>query len=323
MADQQEKQEKKGPRGLIGAILANKRKREAAEDAHLDAILSRPVVRTVPADRTFSTGSHRRLEGRASTVEQAVSLIHRYRDEQPGGVFPADTNITIFQPNPMHIAASRRPIEDQRAPARRPKAKPISAPPPPPPPPPSESMDGDKEEPARKKRKRSNRGNKKRHCGWCGEPGHEVLDCAGPPAEDGYIHACPVHNTSAHTGAECRKSEGWDLGQRWDYQVVQRRHLPPLAYERTWERIAWEYLTKPGVDTASIKADALPLTAGFSKTIDKAKFYAYDYAKGNTEGQLGCQDRISTVGAFLSWADTCFAPIRVGARTIEVSGAPD
>ncbi|KAK8040238.1 zinc finger domain-containing protein [Apiospora marii] len=306
MADQQEKQEKKGPRGLIGAILANKRKREAAEDAHLDAILSRPVVRTVPADRTFSTGSHRRLEGRASTVEQAVSLIHRYRDEQPGGV---------------RFASSHRGPACPRASSQG-QAH-LCAPSSSPPPPPSESMDGDKEEPARKKRKRSNRGNKKRHCGWCGEPGHEVLDCAGPPAEDGYIHACPVHNTSAHTGAECRKSEGWDLGQRWDYQVVQRRHLPPLAYERTWERIAWEYLTKPGVDTASIKADALPLTAGFSKTIDKAKFYAYDYAKGNTEGQLGCQDRISTVGAFLSWADTCFAPIRVGARTIEVSGAPD
>ncbi|KAK8115473.1 hypothetical protein PG984_011975 [Apiospora sp. TS-2023a] len=116
LADQQERQKKTCPRGILG-IIREKRKRKAEEDGADGLDLT---------SRSSFTGSHRRLQGSASTVEEVVALIHRYRDEQPDGKFPADTTI-IIKPDPLVEAASNRPIEDQRAPARCNKDKAITA----------------------------------------------------------------------------------------------------------------------------------------------------------------------------------------------------
>lgn len=324
MADKQEKQDKKGPRGLIGTILANKRKREAAEGADGNE-LSRPVVQNLtntwgPGNRNFFTGDHNTMVATVDNVDSFASLGYQFKDKQRNGLFPEST-VTIRKNDRNQIARSRLPIDDQRKPALASTSatKAVTAPPVRPPPTTSEQMDVDSEEPQKKKRKRNNRGKKKKNkgkstvprekqpCGWCGKLGHEVLECAGPPAEDGYIHACPLHNTRAHTGAECRKAEDWDVGQKWCYQVTWRRHLPPLAYKETWEKVAWDYVQARGANVVD-QSNALPLTAGFAKTIDKATFEAFDYTKESAEGQLGCEDATSTLEVFLSWATKVFAP---------------
>ncbi|KAK7991231.1 hypothetical protein PG988_000025 [Apiospora saccharicola] len=130
MADQQEKQET-WSRDLIRTVLANQRKRRAAKEGadFASKLDPRPNIMD-PTDCRFLTGDHNRLQGRVDTVEQAVALIQRYKDLQPGGLFPDDTTIIISKPDPLAIVASNRPIEDQRAPARRnvDKAKNITVP---------------------------------------------------------------------------------------------------------------------------------------------------------------------------------------------------
>ncbi|KAK8015359.1 hypothetical protein PG990_008655 [Apiospora arundinis] len=142
------------------------------------------------------------------------------------------------------------------------------------------------------------------HCGWCKKPGHTVRNCAGPPAEDGFIHACPIHNTCLHTLNECTVMN-WDMTLAWNYIVYQRRKLPPLAWGDGWETYA-EYPAYSGAFLEFLRAsdDSLPFTAEFAKTIDKNKFDEYDYTQGQYGHQLGIEQRTLNYENFTAWRNS-------------------
>ncbi|KAK6855058.1 zinc finger domain-containing protein [Apiospora arundinis] len=144
-----------------------------------------------------------------------------------------------------------------------------------------------------------------KHCGWCKKPGHTVRTCAGPPAEDGFIHACPIHNTCLHTLNECPLVINWDKTLAWNYIVYQRRKLPPLAWGNGWETYA-EYPAYSGAFLEFLRAsdDSLPFTAEFAKTIDKNKFDEYDYSQGQYGHQLGIEQRTFNYEYFTAWRNS-------------------
>ncbi|KAK8115484.1 hypothetical protein PG984_011986 [Apiospora sp. TS-2023a] len=128
-----------------------------------------------------------------------------------------------------------------------------------------------------------------RPCGWCNKPGHTVLQCAAPPLPpaDGFIHACPVHNTRTHTLQKCRLTETWDITLKWNYLVFQRRLLPPLLSDDTWESVDQAYAAVGSPMGAPDKS--LPFTAEFAKGIKKEVYDNYDYTM-ERDGQLGYEE---------------------------------
>ncbi|KAK8015361.1 hypothetical protein PG990_008657 [Apiospora arundinis] len=284
MTDQQEK---KAPRGLIGAILANKKKRSAENDGaetEKEATLARPAVQVAeapvnfndadvwagyaqnlvnkldPTSRNFFAGNAGTIIDRISEPEAGTDLMYQYKDLQPDGQFPDSTAI-IRQNNAHAEITSSRWATKQRKPLPAPPAKGSSAAAPAA----TAAAPGDKgpvpgpqtedAEPEKKKRK-GNPGEKEyeapkvpidqQTCGWCDKPGHKVLDCAGPPKEDGFIHACPLHNVRSHTLRECRLAKNWDLGEKWYYLVSRRHKLPPLAANDDWETVAQDHARQTG-----------------------------------------------------------------------------
>ncbi|KAK8085855.1 hypothetical protein PG997_007126 [Apiospora hydei] len=134
-------------------------------------------------------------------------------------------------------------------------------------------------------------------CGWCKKDGHEVKECAGPPAEDGFIHAYSIHNSDTHTLSSCRIAQAWDLVSKHSHLVAQRRQLPPMLYRESWEKIAWDFLATQNASSGKV---GLPFTAEFSKQIAQEKFEAYDYNSPSTT-PLGPEERTMSTANFLEW----------------------
>ncbi|KAK7991228.1 hypothetical protein PG988_000022 [Apiospora saccharicola] len=112
MADEQDKTPH---RGMTDTNLANKRKRHADQDVGdgTNLRLAPPPKRPISSHSSFEGGHS------TDTMEEAVALLQRYRNEQRGGYYPPGTTIIIRPPDPMHIAAANRPFQDHPAPARR------------------------------------------------------------------------------------------------------------------------------------------------------------------------------------------------------------
>ncbi|KAK8054413.1 hypothetical protein PG996_013714 [Apiospora saccharicola] len=122
--------------------------------------------------------------------------------------------------------------------------------------------------PAKKKTKRGG-GNL---CGNCGKIGHKVKNCAGPPAEDGFIHACPMHNSESHTLANCQEAKNLTLEAKYRHLVSTRHNLCPLYFNEAWEDIG------------------IPLE----------KFDEYDYDAPDP-ACLGHEPETASVAAFKEW----------------------
>ncbi|KAK8043998.1 hypothetical protein PG993_004022 [Apiospora rasikravindrae] len=137
-------------------------------------------------------------------------------------------------------------------------------------------------------------------CGWCDKPGHEVKDCAGPPAEDGFIHACGIHNTKAHTFKDCSVAADWDTAMKWSNLVSQRANLPPLVANYDWEDVAYYYITAAKARAEVDPTWPLPLSTDFVRIIDKKKFDEFDYSV-DARGQLGIDETTSSVKNFMRW----------------------
>ena len=221
-------------------------------------------------------------------------LGHHWAD-QHGGQMPRSL-VHIRPNNTLAQRIARRNIENQRG--RRPLPSlanpkgPGSAP----------KQDENKDD--KSNNKKSGRGGKRRKverpCGWCGKTGHEVLNCAGPPAADGFIHACGLHNSKAHTYLDYRVAQGWDRVDKWRHLVSERANLPPLAAHDSWEDVAYEYITG-SLSRLPVKGDtALPFSVDFVKTIEKQKFDDFDYTR-DSAGQLGVEEATSTVDKFMAW----------------------
>ncbi|KAK8880216.1 hypothetical protein PGQ11_001510 [Apiospora arundinis] len=87
---------------------------------------------------------------------------------------------------------------------------------------------------------------------------------------DGLIHACSRHNLTSHTPKDCNAANKWDRQTWWTHLVYNRSGLPPLAAHDPWEELAYDYI--------------------FDFNADK-------------HGQLGIEDRTSTVAKFREWYD--------------------
>ncbi|CCD42830.1 hypothetical protein BofuT4_P071260.1 [Botrytis cinerea T4] len=71
-------------------------------------------------------------------------------------------------------------------------------------------------------------------CGWCGQKGHRVLRCPGPPDQaTGQIHACAFCNSRTHISEQCKDNFDTHSNKDWEglerIMLVMRRNLPMLA----------------------------------------------------------------------------------------------
>jgi len=266
--------------------------------------------------------------GQHQHMEEAMALLHRYRDEQRGGAFPVGTTIIIIQPDPMHRDADNSPFEHQHNPAPMAPMYPKRF---------VNSVEDvalmaihyaaqqpDGKFPSRtvvpefrpynvraarnaKRDVEDQRGPRAPPqapapplCGNCGKCGHTVEKCVGPPAEDGFIYACPLHNTRDHTLADCYEAQGWSLEKRYEHLVLMRPHLPPFHFVDDWEDIAWLYIRCMTQVRKRMVEHDLPLSAEFSKNIPLEAFDAYNYDTPDP-ACLGHEPETATVPAFMQW----------------------
>ncbi|KAK7991227.1 hypothetical protein PG988_000021 [Apiospora saccharicola] len=148
--------------------------------------------------------------------------------------------------------------------------------------------------PAKKKTKRGG-GNL---CGNCGKSCHKVKNCAGPPAEDGFIHACPMHNSESHTLANCQEAKNLTLEAKYRHLVSTRHNLCPLYFNEAWEDIVWGYIGEVG--EATVEQNGLPFSFDFAKGIPLEKFDEYDYDAPDP-ACLGHEPETASVAAFKEW----------------------
>ncbi|KAK8033682.1 hypothetical protein PG991_003080 [Apiospora marii] len=78
---------------------------------------------------------------------------------------------------------------------------------------------------------------------------HTAKNCAGPPAADGFIVACVLHNAK-HSLSDC----------------------PEALPRALWEDVAWAWIEAQGGRCD----DALPFTAAFCQTVPRIKYANYD-----------------------------------------------
>ncbi|RYP09388.1 hypothetical protein DL764_001329 [Monosporascus ibericus] len=107
---------------------------------------------------------------------------------------------------------------------------------------------GDKEqEKMKKKGKKGKKPRKGRVCPGCKKPGHVLLVCAGPPAEDGFLRGCPFHNTLAHNYDECQYIKRFFKTRDHLYYLISyRAGLPPIFTKMDWLDVAKESMPQPG-----------------------------------------------------------------------------
>ncbi|KAK8043996.1 hypothetical protein PG993_004020 [Apiospora rasikravindrae] len=281
---------KKRPRGIIDAILAKsraaaekKRKRNAGEEVSDDEQLEDPMRPRYP-------------NGIAKSIEDVTSMASQYAARQPDGQFPL-SHVQFLRYNPhgrllritdhedprRHISRARsqamRP--SSQTPARSPSASPTTV----------SSASQQTEDPPKKKAKLGG------CCGHCGKRGHEVESCAGPPADDGFIHACPIHNSGSHSLGDCREAKDMTLDQEYSHLVAARANLPPLHYKTCWEHIAVDHIARVGKNAVE---DALPFSTDFSLTIPLERFEEYNYDDPAPEF-LGHEPETANIAAFKAW----------------------
>ncbi|KAK7930983.1 hypothetical protein PG985_001695 [Apiospora marii] len=242
-----------------------------------------------------STGD---LSTTVSDPELLGPLGQRWAEQHNGQMPRTDVILRRYDAQAQRVA--RRNIEDQRG-RRRPRhALPSPAKGPGPVPKQDENEKDDKSDGKRKSGRGAKRRKTERPCGWCGKTGHEVLNCAGPPAEDGFIHACGLHNSKAHTYLNCRVAKGWDHEDKWRNLVLQRANLPPMIANDAWEDVAYDYITGAASHNHVRPWTPMPLSVDFAKTIDKKKFDDFDYSR-KPAGQLGVEENTSSAEEFMAW----------------------
>ncbi|KID91415.1 Cadherin prodomain like-protein [Metarhizium guizhouense ARSEF 977] len=77
-------------------------------------------------------------------------------------------------------------------------------------------------------------------CGNCLQAGHTVRDCVHP-ADDGFVHGCPICNGSDHESAQgCKMDWPHRLERRLYWAIEQRARRPTLAAFSNWVDIFTE-----------------------------------------------------------------------------------
>ncbi|KAK7930991.1 hypothetical protein PG985_001703 [Apiospora marii] len=268
------------------------------------ALAGLPSLRN-PEDRNFAFGGSNNTFT-CDDPDTASKLPYQFADLQPDGQFP-DSTVHYRRNNQFANLLAERGLNrmralgpnDSRAPSRAPSSRaPLRAPSLAAAQAPSLATTAKSSAPQQTMgppKKKAKRGGNR--CGNCGKHGHKVKDCAGPPAEDGFIHACPVHNSGAHTLDECREAQNMTLEVKYTSLVSTRHNLCPLYFNEAWEDTAWTVINSVG--DANVK-DALPFSSDFSKTIPLEKFDAYDYDAPDP-ACLGHEPETATIAAFKAW----------------------
>lgn len=102
-------------------------------------------------------------------------------------------------------------------------------------------------------------------CGNCLKPGHTVRDCA-QPADDGYVHGCPICNGSDHESAQgCKMHWPQRLERRLYWAIEQRARRPTLAAFSNWVDVFTE-ARNAGNDMEALP-QSFPWTPLFSRTL--------------------------------------------------------
>ncbi|KAK3500472.1 uncharacterized protein B0T23DRAFT_392948 [Neurospora hispaniola] len=75
-------------------------------------------------------------------------------------------------------------------------------------------------------------------CGNCRKPGHVLVDCVIANEKDGFVHGCPICNTSRHTLDNCRRrSEDETQRREQALELMYRKRFNKpmiLSYTYTW-----------------------------------------------------------------------------------------
>lgn len=102
-------------------------------------------------------------------------------------------------------------------------------------------------------------------CGNCLKPGHTVRDCV-QPADDGFVHGCPICNGSDHESAQgCKMDWPHRLERRLYWAIEQRARRPTLAAFSNWLDVFTE-ARNAGNDMEALP-QSFPWTPLFSRTL--------------------------------------------------------
>lgn len=117
-------------------------------------------------------------------------------------------------------------------------------------------------------------------CGNCLTPGHKVRNCVHP-ADDGFIHGCPVCNTADHESADgCHVPWPKQLEKKLSWAIERRAHRPTLAGFANWVDLFIEAKEKGDVALPQ----NFPWTPRFCKSLmghQTQPWTDFDYAKNN------------------------------------------
>lgn len=102
-------------------------------------------------------------------------------------------------------------------------------------------------------------------CGNCLKAGHTVRDCV-QPADDGFVHGCPICNGSDHESAQgCKMDWPHRLERRLYWAIEQRARRPTLAAFSNWLDVFTE-ARNAGNDMEALP-QSFPWTPLFSRTL--------------------------------------------------------
>ncbi|KAK9438455.1 Zinc finger, CCHC retroviral-type [Metarhizium brunneum] len=88
-------------------------------------------------------------------------------------------------------------------------------------------------------------------CGNCLKHGHRVRDCVHP-AEDGFVHGCPVCNKADHESAkDCKQTWPQRLERKLGWAIEHRANRPTLAAFPNWAKLFMEASEKGDITLPS------------------------------------------------------------------------
>ncbi|KAH0594130.1 hypothetical protein MHUMG1_07969 [Metarhizium humberi] len=118
-------------------------------------------------------------------------------------------------------------------------------------------------------------------CGNCLEPGHTVRDCVHP-AEDGFVHGCPLCNGADHESAQgCKMDWPHRLERRLYWAIEQRARRPTLAAFSNWMEVFTEARNAGNVALPQ----SFPWTPIHSRRLmnsHSCPWLTFDYAKNDS-----------------------------------------
>lgn len=160
---------------------------------------------------------------------------------------------------------------------------------------------GKEKEKGKKSKGKGREKGKAKPCPNCNKLGHILRQCAGPPANDGYMHGCPVHNTMGHNYDECKSvKDTFRMHDHFHMLIMCRVGLPPVLTKIDLREIAAAFPAYRGY----------PLTAEESNSTSGERFENYDYSLDAEQSQLWSESTTGTLERIQeNWATLTESPM--------------